>query len=181
MKRDIKIGKDSRGRFSVQIEMDRDDPLKDYIVALAQRAAHKVQDTATGFTYEKEAKDGTPQELEDLLLKLLPEDLQHRFVTESAALKKEAIGTLINSDLSGLLGLMTGNIFQQQDALKDNPLLNNFESLGGSLKTPIDRMLGGTIFADETRAKIQDGTFDSILKPETPEPSESLSQARDKD
>jgi len=181
--RRIKIGKDPKGRFSVQLSIAKDDPLKPYILALAKKAAHTVQDPTTGFSYEQEPKDGSQVELEEILMKLLPDELSHKFATESAELKDEAMQSMMGGDLGGLLGLMTGGFFQQQAALKSNPNLTGLQKLAGNMTDPFNKLLGGSVFANHARDQIHAGAFDSILKPSaaTPEPTEAPFKDREED
>lgn len=161
--RKIQVGTDVKGNFSVQITIKRDDPLRPYIIALAERASHKVQDLLTGFVYEQNPESGSQIELEEILMKMLPDHLQAKFAAESDAIKEETVNSLTSGGLGGLLGLMTGNIFQQQTAINSNANLNLLKSTGGSLKDSMDRMLGGSVFAEHVRDQIHKGALDKAL------------------
>jgi len=175
--RKIQVGTDANGNFAVELRFHKDDPIKPYILALAEQAAQRVTDPVTGFTYEKSPQDGTPLEMQEFLMRLLPEDLQQKFAEEGAAVKQDAVDSLLSSDLSGVLGLLSGNLFQQQAALQRNPVLANFSSIAGSMKPGIDKLLGGSVFADHARDQIHKGGFDAHLRPEpAPDPERSDDQ-----
>jgi hypothetical protein len=162
--RKIQVGTDANGNFAVELRFHKDDPIKPYILALAEQAAQRVTDSVTGFTYEKSPQGGTPLEMQEFLMRLLPEDLQQKFAEEGAAVKQDAVDSLLSSDLSGMLGLLSGNFFQQQAALQKNSVLANFSGIAGSMKPEIDRLLGGSVFGEHVKSEIQAGAFDAALK-----------------
>ena len=161
----VRVGKDAKGNMSIKIRIAKDDPIRPYIIALAQKAASKIQEP-DGFSEEKEPETGTPQELEDLVLGLLPPELKQELLNESVKVKNKVMDEVLQSDLSGVFSLMTGNIWDQQLAVKENPNLEPLsKALGGTFKKPIEEALGDTILADHVKSEIKKGTFDNIIKP----------------
>jgi hypothetical protein len=159
----IQIGKDAEGNFAIQLCIQKDDPIRPYVLALAQRAAQRVQDPMTGFSYEQAPAEG-PEELQEILMGLLSPELRAKFAVESAATREKAMSAMMGGPMGGLLGMMTGNHFQQQSALKANPALDGFRATAGSMKDQLDNMLGDSVFGDHVRSEVQAGAFDDALK-----------------
>ena len=159
----IQIGKDADGNFAIQLCIQKDDPIRPYVLALAQRAAQRVQDPMTGFTYEQEPAEGA-DELQEILMGLLSPELRAKFAVESAAVREQTMATMMGGPMGGLLGMMAGNHFQQQSAIKANPALDSFRATAGSMKDQIDTMLGDSVFGEHIKSEIQAGAFDAALK-----------------
>ena len=162
--RKVQVGTDAKGNFAVEIRLHKDDPIRPYIIALAQKAAQRVSDPVTGFSYEQSPQDGTPAELQEFLMSLLPLDLQQKFAEEGAVVRQQAVDSLLSSDLSGMLGLLSGSFFQQKAAIQSNPILANFASVAGGLKPQLDQLLGDSVLANHAREQIQEGAFDAPLR-----------------
>ena len=163
-------GRDENGNYAIQIRIRKDDPIAPYVVALAEAASHAQRDIITGFTFEKEADASKGLELEEIIMGLLPEDLKEKFHKESAVTKDRTMSSISSmlgaTPLSGLVGLLGGNVFQQMDAVKNNPGLAPLEKmLAGKIgKDTIGSMLGDTVLGNHMKDQLFSGKLDDVKK-----------------
>ena len=79
----IRRGTNAEGLLTVQIRLPSDDPRAMLIKALAQRGATSFREMGSGFTFDGPGDESAANELETMLMRMLPEELA-REITDAA-------------------------------------------------------------------------------------------------